>query len=144
MFTAGLFGENYLFDLHFDLVRQFEAVGGEDFDPVVGGGIVAGGDHDAAGGAHRFGEVGHRGGRHRTDREDIHPHAEKAAGDGVLQHVAGDPGVFAEHDPPATGAAVGAEHLCRALADQQRQFRRDWVTVRLAADSVGSEQFFHR
>ena len=98
---------------------------------------MAGGNHDAADRAHRPGQVGDGRRRHRADREDIHPHAQKPARDRVFKHIARNAGVFAEHDALMTGTA--AEHLRRRLADKHRDLRRNRVLVGLAADSVRSE-----
>ena len=135
--------KDVLFDLKFDVVRQLEAVGGENLDPVVAGRIVAGGDHDAAGGPHRLGQVGDRRSRHRPDRKHIHAHAGQPGGQRIFKHITGNARILAEHDPLAAVVAARSEHQRGGLADQQRELRGNRINIRLAADAIGSKQFFH-
>ena len=91
--------EDQVFDIGLHLVRQFEAVAGEDLDAVVLKGIVRGGDHHAGIGPHGGGDKGDARRRQRADQQHIHPHGADPGGQGIFEHVAGLPGILADDDP---------------------------------------------
>ena len=121
-FSAEILVEQLL-DLLLDVVGQFEAERPEQLDAVVLEQVVRGGDHHAEIGAHRLGQHRYRRGRHRADQQHVHAHRGEARHHGVLDHVAGQTGVLADHHPVAVLAAL--EHQARGLPDFERQFRRD-------------------
>ena len=123
-------------DAELDVVGQLVAVRPEQFYAVVVVRIVRGRDHDAEIGAHRSRQ--HGDGRRRDRAEQQHVHADRGeAGDQRrLDHVAGEPGVLADHDAMAVIAA--AEGQPRRLADFERQFRRDHA-IGATANAVGAE-----
>ena len=88
-----------------DGVIEFVAVVAEKFQAVVVVRIVRGGDDDAGIGAETVGDACHAGRGQRADKEDIDAHREDAAGEGVLKHIAGEAGVFADDDLMAVAAA---------------------------------------
>ena len=130
----GDFAENDFFDFLFGFIGEFESVRAEDFDSVVIGGVVGGGDHDSAVRAHRPDQMCHRRGRHRTDFEDIHPHAEHSACESRFEHIAGNAGIFSDHG--LCRPAVFCIDLSDSLPHFQGDFRSDRVFIRLSADSV--------
>ena len=124
------------FDAVLDLVGQLVAVGPEQLDAVVVERIVRGRDHDAEVGAHRARQHGDRRRRHRAEQQHVHADRGEAGDQRGLDHVAGQPGVLADHDAMAVLAA--AEGQAGGLADLERQFRRD-DAVGAAANAVGAE-----
>ncbi len=118
-----LVGVDQRLDLLLDLVGQLVAVRAEQFDAVVVVGVVRGRNHHAEVGAHRARQHGDRGRRHRAEQEHVHAHRGEAGDQRRLDHVAGEPGILADHDAMAMLAA--AENQTGRLADAQRQFRRD-------------------
>ena len=127
-----------LLDLLLDLVGQLEAVRAEQLDAVVVEQIVRGGDHHAEIGAHRLGQHRDRRRRHRAEQQHVHADRGEAGDQRVFDHVAGEPGVLADHDAMAMLAAL--KHQAGRLADLERQLRRD-QTVGAAANAVGAEIF---
>ena len=85
-----------IFPLNF--IVELVAVVLEKFDPVVLVGIVRGGENNASVGAERTRDVGHAWGRERADQEDIHAQRRDPGDERILQHVAGEAGVFPQHD----------------------------------------------
>ena len=102
-----------MFDFILDFVVELVAVGAEEFDAVVGVGIVRGGDDDAGVGAQAAGDVGDAGRRQRADEQHVHAHRKDAGGNGVFEHVAGKPRVLADDDFVA--AAVPRDWRSRFL-----------------------------
>ena len=140
-FVAAFGFENIVFNARLDIVGQFESVRAEDFDSVVIGGIVRGGNHDAAIRAKRFRQMRNGGRRHRTDLQHVHAHADQAAGQGGFKHIAGEPGIFAEHG--FGGIVSRAEDVCDGFSDAECGFRSNRIDIGLAPDAVGAEQFSH-
>ena len=130
--------EHQLLDPQLGLVGQLEAVAGEELDAVVLVGVVAGADHHAGVGAHRLGEEGDARRRQRPGEHHVHAHGADAGGDGLLQHVAGEPGVLADDD--AVPVRPGADHVGQGAAELERQLGGHGVDVGDAADAVGAEE----
>ena len=99
--VAGL--EDQALELFFDSVRQLEAVVAEDLDAVVLIGVVARRHDDAGVGAHRARDEGDTGGGQRSGEHDIDAHRGDARADRLLDHVARQARVFADHDTTAVG-----------------------------------------
>ena len=141
-----LAAENQVFDFVLDLVVELVAVGAEEFDAVVGVGIVRGGDDDAGVGAQAARDVGDAGRRQRADEQHVHAHRKDAGGDGVFEHVAGKPRVLADDDfVPAAAARLAFEvfeDVRGGAAELERGFGGDRFDVGRAADAVGAEDFF--
>ena len=93
-----LAAENELLDLLLDLVIEFVAIVPEKFNSVVFVGIVRSGENDAGVRAQRTGDVSHARRWQRSDQQHIHAQRSDAGDERVLEHVTGEPGVFAEHD----------------------------------------------
>src|SRR6185437_4476710 len=123
-------------DLQLHLVAELVAVRPEDLDAVVVERIVRGGDHDAEVGAHRVREHGDAGRRHRAGQEHVHTDRGEASDQRVLDHVAGEAGVFA--DQHAMAVIAIAEDQPGRLPDLEREFRRD-DAVGTATNAVGAE-----
>jgi len=125
------------FDGGFGLVAELEAVAAEHLDPVLVGGVVAGGDDDAqavAQGARQVGDAG--GGDH------AHVIGRRAFG--------GQPGQQGVGDLLAAGARIAPDHhdrigerLPQPAADRppgrQHCFRRQGIGSSDAPDAVRSE-----
>ena len=133
----GRFAADDFFDFVFDFIGKLEAVGVEDLDSVVVGGVVGSGDHDSAVRAHGADEVGDGGGRERSDFQNIHAHAEHAARQRGFEHVSGNAGVLADHR--FCNAVFICMDLCDSFSHFERNFRSDRIFVRFAANSVGSK-----
>ncbi len=121
-------------DLAFDLVRQLEALRTEQFDAVVLEQIMRGGNHHAEIGAHRAGQHGHGRRRHRAEQQHVHADGGEAGDQGIFDHVAGKPGVLADHHAVAIVAVL--EHKTSRLSDFHRQIRRDTLFARPRMPSV--------
>src|SRR5262249_60025437 len=78
-------------------VGEFGAVGVEELDPVVRGGVVGGGDDDAGVGR----EQGHRGGRQDAGRDRVAARLDDTTGKSLLQLWARGASVTAEEDAAA-------------------------------------------
>ena len=128
-----------MFDLGFDGVGQFVAVGAEQLDAVVLEHVVRGGDHHAEIGAQRARQ--HRDGRRRQRAELEHVHADRreARDERGFDHVAGEARVLADNHAMAVIAA--REIAPRRHADAQGGFGGHRRRVRLAANAIGAEIF---
>ncbi|MPN19977.1 hypothetical protein SDC9_167352 [bioreactor metagenome] len=84
----------------------------------------------------------HRRRRHRPHRQHIHAHAQQARGQRIFQHVARQPGILAQHRL-AAAVTVGAENPGNRLAELQRDFRRDRISVGASPHAVGPKKFAH-
>ena len=127
-----------LLDLLFDVVGKLEALRAEQLDAVVLEQIVRGRDHDAEIGAHRFGQHRYRRRRHRAEQQHVHANRGKARDHRVFDHVAGQPGVLADHDAMAMLAAL--KHQTGRLPHLERELRRD-QPIGAAPNPVGTEIF---
>src|ERR1041385_6242620 len=98
-YIFNLAAENQMLDLMLDFVIQLVTISAEEFDAVVGVGIVRRRDDDAGIGPEtpRYVSYARRG--QRPDEQNIHPHRKNARRDSVFEHVAGQPRIFPEHDP---------------------------------------------
>ncbi len=101
--------------------------------------VVAGADHDAQIGAHRGGQQTHRRRRHRTQQQHVHARGRQARRQRVLEHVARQARVLADHHAVSV-AAVVAEVPPRRRPDPQRHVGRHRPLVCGAADPVRAEQ----
>ncbi len=126
-------------DLGLGLVGELEAVRAEELDAVVRGRIVAGRDHDAEIGPHRPGEITDRRGRHRPEQQDVHAGRGQPGGQRVLEHVAREARVLADHHA-MRGAALAAEPAAGGGAEAQRQLGRHRMAVGATADPVRAEE----
>ncbi len=130
--------EHARLDRQLDRVGQLEAVRAEQLDAVVLIGIVRGRDHDAEIGAQGPGQQGHARGRQRPEQRHVHAHGDEARGQRRLQHVAGQPGVLADHDPVAVTAA--GELRARRQAQLQRGLGGHGRLIGGAADAIGAKE----
>ena len=130
------FGIEQVLDLAFDLVRQLEAVWSEQFDAVVGIGIMRGGNHHAEIGAHRAHQHADAGRRDRAGQQDIHTHGREAGDQSGFDHVTGQAGVLA--DQHAVPMLAILENETGGLPHFERQFRRNDL-VGQPANTVGAE-----
>ena len=137
--------ENEVFDLALNFVVELVAVGSEEFDAVVGVGIVRGGDDDAGVGAQAARDVGDAGRRQRADEEHVHAHRKDAGRDGVFEHVARKARILADDDFVAAVSARLAfeifENVRGGAAEFQRGFSGDRFNIGRAANAVGAEDF---
>jgi len=127
-----------LLDLPLDVVGQLEALRAEQLDAVVLEQIVRGRDHHAEIGAHRLGQHRDRRRRHRPDQQHVHADRGEARDHRVFDHVAGQAGVLADHDPVAVVTAL--KRKACGLADLERELRRD-QSVGAAPNPVRPEIF---
>ena len=123
-------------DLLLDVVAQLVPVRPEQLDAVVVIGVVRGRDHHADVGAERPGQHRHGRRRDRAEQEHVHAGGGQARHHGVLDHVAGEPRVLADHHPVTVIAA--AEDDAGGLADLQGEVGRDHA-IGAPADAVGAE-----
>ena len=126
-------------DALLDLVGELVAVRPEQLDAVVEIRIVRGRDHHADVGAQRARQHGDRRRRDRPEQEHVHAGGGQARHHGVLDHVAGQPRVLAEHDAMAMVAAL--EGKAGGHADLHRHFRRHRKCIGFATDAVRAEIF---
>ena len=89
--------ENFFFDGEFALVGEFEAVAGENFDAVIGPGIVRRGNHHAGGQRSRAREVGDAGSGDDAGTVDVDANGGETFGDAVGDPRAGFARVLANH-----------------------------------------------
>ena len=122
-----------------DLVGELVAVRSEQFYAVVEIRIVRGGDHHAHVSAQRARQHGDRGRRDRPEQEHVHAGGGQPGHHGVLDHVAGQPRVLAEHHPVAVIAAL--EGQAGRHADLHRDFGGHWKCIGFATDAVRAEIF---
>jgi hypothetical protein len=129
-------GVDQFLDLALDGVGELEPVRPEELDAVILVEIVRGGDHHADIGPHRARHHGDGGGRNRAEQEHVHADGEKPGGQRLLDHVAGQARILADHDAMAVIAV--REDDPRRLADAQREFRGD-LPVSGTAYAIGAE-----
>jgi hypothetical protein len=125
-------------DPRLDLVGQLVAVRPEQLDAVVLERVVRGGDDHAKIGLERAGQHGDGRRRQGAEQDHVHAHGHEPGGQRRLQHVAGQPGVLADHDPVQMAAA--RELRAGRQRDPERGFRGHRLEVRRAADAVGAEE----
>jgi hypothetical protein len=140
--------EDELFDLVFNWIVEFVAVGPEKLDAVVRVRIVRSGDDDASVGAETAGHVSDTGSRKWADEEDIDAHREDAGRDGILKHVAGKPGILADNDLVLSAAASldvkVLEDMSSGAPDFEGGLGSDGFDVGGATHTVSTEDFFAR
>ena len=136
--------ENQVLDACLDLVVELVAVVPEKFDAIVLIRVVGGGEDNAGVRPQRACDVGHAGGRQRTDQHGIAAERGEPCDHRVFEHVAREPGVLADDDlePPAVVGGPGfGEHMRRRAAELQCGFRRHRLDVGGAAHAVRAEKF---
>ena len=130
-------------DIGLDAVQQFLlhlfAVGVNQLDAVVGIGIVAGGDHDAAVKIVGTGDVGHAGRAGHMQQESVRTGGSQARTESGLIHIAGAAGILADDDlrtviPPIVPAEIAAD--LESMIHGQ-------VLVGLSPESVRTEILSH-
>ena len=129
------------FNFQLAIVRQFEAVGPEQFDSVIGVGIVRRGDHDAQIGAHGAGQHADGGRGTRADQTHIHAGRGESAHHGVFDHIARQSGVLADDDHMS--ALALADEGADGPAQLQGDFGGHGRLVRPTADAVSAKILFH-
>ncbi len=132
----GHLGVDQLLDAEFDFVGKFVTVRAEQLDAVVVERVVGRRDHHPEIGTHRTRQHRYRRRRHRAEQQHVHADGSKAGNQRGLDHVAGQPGVFADHHAMAMLAAT--ETQARGLPDLERQFRRN-DSIGKATDAVCAE-----
>jgi hypothetical protein len=120
------------------LVRELEAIGAEQLDAVVLIRVMAGRDHHADVGAQLAGQQRHGRGRHRPQQHDVHTDAGEARDHRVLQHVARQASVLADHHAVAVRPAQ--ETRARRLADFHRGRRGHYAAIGASPNAVGAEE----
>ena len=132
-------------DALLDRVGELEALGAEEFDAVVGHGVVGGGDHRPRGRPVVTGQEGDGRGRHHPGGEHVTAGAEDAGDQGALQQDARGPRVAADdHGRTARpGGALGSEHPDRGPAEGKGELGGQ-VGVGQTTNPVGPEQRSHR
>lgn len=127
-----------------ELVGELVTTTGDELDPVVRHGVVAGGEHHAEVGAQRAGEVRHRGGGQHTDAQDVHA-ARQTGHDSGLQELSGRAWVTAHHGcrPPASveGARL-SKHMRRSYRQTERELGRQ-IRIGDTAYTVRAEESSH-
>ena len=132
--------ENFFFDGEFARVGELETVAGENFDAVIGPGIVRRGNDDARGHAARAREVGHAGSGDHAGAVDVDADGGQAFGDAVGDPAAGFARVLADdglrfegraHQVMAEGAADEIRALLgeREILPRRRGCRRCRITA---------------
>ncbi len=131
-------------DAVLQLVGELVAAPREELDPVVGHGVVAGGEHHAEVGTQRTGEIRHRRGGQHTDAQDVHARARQTCDDGGLQELAGGAGVAADDGrrPVAREGARLGEYVGRRHGEAERELSRQ-IRIGDAAYTVRSEELSH-
>ncbi len=124
-------------DLLFDFVGELVAVRAEQFYAVVCEGIVGGGDHYADVGAQRARQHGDGGCRDRAEQEHVEASGGESGNQGVFQHVAGKPGVLADHHPVAMVSPT--EDRADRNADPHGEIRGHGKLVGLTTNAVRTE-----
>jgi hypothetical protein len=120
-------------------VRELEAVGAEQLDPVVVVRVVAGGDHHPEVGAHFPREQRYRRSRQWSGHDHVHADAGEPGGERGLHHIARQASVLADDDAVLVGAAQ--EMASGRLADLHRRRRGKRARVGAPANPVGAEIF---
>lgn len=130
--------EDDFFDGFLEGVVEFVAVWAEDFDAVVGEGIVGGGEHDAGVAGHGLGQMSDGGSGDGAGEEDAGAFANEATREGGLEHVTADAGVFSDDDF-MTAFVLSAKDAGDSSADTEGDFGCNGVFIGNAADTIGSK-----
>ena len=107
-------------------VGQLAPFAVEEFDPVLVGGVVRGGDHHSGVGVQVAHQPGYAGRRHHTQVDDVHAAGHQPGVQRLLQHGAGLARVAADDHggfPP-----LAADHAAGSLAQAQVQNRAPAAT----------------
>src|SRR5690606_2269693 len=85
-------------------------------------------------------QVGDGGRGHGTGQQHVDTRGRQARSQRGLQHVAGNPGVLADHDSGTPLALVLAgQHLAGGVAQAQGKFGIDGWTAYFTTDTIGAE-----
>src|SRR5437868_3953800 len=138
--------ENELLDLLFYLIIQFVAIVPEKFNSVVSIGIVRSREDDTGVRAQRTGDISDARGWQWADHQHIHSQRSNAGDECVLEHVTGEPGIFAEHNLRACVAGMRTriqfrENVRRSAAELERSLGGDGLDIRDPAHAVRSKNF---
>jgi len=135
--ASGEVGIDQGFDRGLVGVGQLGPVRTEQLDAVIVIGVVRGRNHHAEVAPHRPGEHRDARSRNRPGQQHVDANSEEAGGQRVLDHVARQPGVLADHHAVAM-VAVGEDEAGRH-ADLHGDVRRDRRPVGAAANAIGPE-----
>ncbi len=124
-------------DLHLVGIGELVAVRAEQLDAVIIIRIVAGRDHDAQVRAHRGGEHGDGGRGNGAELDHVHADAGESGNQRILDHVAREARVLADHDAVAMMAAQ--EMAAGGHADAHRHLGGHGSLVGAAANAVRAE-----
>lgn len=120
-----------------DVIRKLVAVGSEELDAIVAKRIVRGGDHHADIGPQRPRQHGDAWRRDRAEQKDVEPRRREARDHRVLEHIAGEARIAADHHPVSVSAV--SENGSHCNADPHGEVRRHRKYIGLAANAVGAE-----
>ena len=126
------------FNLGFLIIRQLQPIGAKQLDAVILVWVVGSTDHHAQIGAERAREQrnGRRG--QGPDQHHIHPCTDKAGCQRRFQHIAGKPGILADHNAVAVIAAI-EKAACR-LAKPECGGGVHRCGIGLAANAISAEK----
>ncbi len=130
-------------DLLLQGVLQLLAAPREELDAVVGGRVVAGGEHHAEVGTELAGEMGDRRGGEHPHAHHVHAGAGQTGDDGGLQELAGGARVTADHGLGSRSVPAAGQHPRR----RDGQFQGEGGGQVLTGDTaytICSEQPSHR
>ena len=138
---VGPAGVEFSLDLVLDLVGEFPPAFGEEFDTVVGHGVVAGRQDDAEVGIGVGDQVGDGGCWEDTDELNVGAGAGEPRGDGGLQHFTGGTRVASDDDSGSPGT-FGTQDRdgCSSYAHGQVGCE---VGVGQSSHSIGPEEASH-
>ena len=129
-----------------DLRVHLLARTGEKLDAIVIIRIMGGGDHDAAVKAIGSGHIGNRRGGGDVKQAGFRTGCGNAAGQGVLKHITGPPGVFADDDPGRTFLTVLLSEVSVVPA-QEAAYLKSMIHrqghIGFTTETVRSEIFTH-
>ena len=116
----------------------------EKFNAVVLVRIVRSGEDDARIGAQGARDIGDAGSGQRADHKHIHAQRSDPGDKRIFQHVAGEPGVLAEHNLWSRAARMRAriefhENMCGGATELKRGLRRDGLDIGDAANAIRSK-----
>jgi hypothetical protein len=120
-------------------IGELETVSREEFNAVVGEGIMRGREHDPAQRPPGPCQISDRWCRQDTYPDGIDSGRTNAGADGRLQHVPGEPCITSDDDRPL--ALAGALQIFSPGTPQgERHFWRHRVVIRQAAHTIGAEE----
>ena len=127
------------FNRRFPVVRQFCALGAEEFNAIIRKRVVAGANHHAQRSTLRPRQIRHTRSRQRPQQHDIHARRVKTAFQRTFQHIARNARIFADQHRRTRFRLL--QHTPHRVRQTQHKIRRNGILPYRSANAIGSKVF---